>query len=82
MTRSSDGSNSGERYLRKYPALERWMNQCHLCQARGYKPELPTQIHADPTFADKNLRAYFKPLALDELGRCEECALAIEGRGE
>jgi hypothetical protein len=80
MTRSSSGSNSGERYLRRYPALERWMNQCNICQTRGYKPELPAQIHRDPTFADKNLRAFFSPLALDRLGRCEACAGAIDAR--
>lgn len=77
MTKSTHGTNSGERYLRQYPALERWMNQCVLCQARGHKPELPEQIFAVATFADGNLRAFFAPLPLDDLGRCETCAAAM-----
>ena len=80
MTRSSKGSNSGERYLRRYPAIERWMNQCVACQARGYNPEMPAQIYSEPTFTDRNLRAFFPALALDALGRCDTCAAALEQR--
>jgi hypothetical protein len=72
------GLGSGEQYLRDYPALERWMNQCILCQARGYKPELPEMIGKEPTFADQNLRSFFKPLPVDALGRCEVCASAAD----
>ena len=74
------GLGSGEQYLRDYPELERWMNQCVLCQTRGYKPELPEMIRKEPTFADRNLRSFFKPLLVDALGRCEVCAAAIASR--
>ncbi len=63
----------GEEYLRMYPRLLKWINVCTACGAKGYKPEMPP--NNDPKFSGQNLRRYFKPLALNELGRCEQCAL-------
>jgi len=64
----------GEDYLAMYPDLRRWINTCVCCQFRGYKPEMPA--NDDPMFKGQNLRKYFKPLALNSEGMCEQCSLA------
>jgi hypothetical protein len=70
--------SDGEGYLRMYPRLLKWINVCTGCGAKGYKPEMPP--HNDQNFGVQNLRRYFKPLALNQLDRCEQCAPYGEGR--
>ncbi len=75
MTNSKHRSQAGEAYLRDYPALEKWINQCVNCQKRGYKKEIPLNIH--PGVASQNIRRYFKPLELNDRGLCDECERII-----
>jgi len=70
--------NPGQKYLKQFPDLGRWINTCVVCARTGYKPELPDQIRPWPTEASHNLRKYFEPLPIDEFGRCEECQ-AVSG---
>jgi hypothetical protein len=72
------GLGSGEQYLRDYPDLKRWMNQCVACQSRGYRPDLPENIYDRPNAAAGNLRSFFQPLPLDALGRCHTCAMVLD----
>ena len=67
--------NDGLLYLRDYPQLRKWMNQCVACQRLGYKPEMPDEI--TPGFGAKNLRRYFAELEVNEVGLCSQCASAI-----
>jgi hypothetical protein len=67
----------GEKYLRMYPGLEKWMNQCVICQAKGYKPELPEKL--TPGGAAQNIRRYFSPLTIDG-GICEECLMLLPSK--
>ena len=64
--------NEGDLYLREYPHLLKWINQCVACQHRGYKPEMPSEIF--PGVAARNLRKYFDELVLNEKGLCAQCA--------
>jgi hypothetical protein len=69
--------NDAESYLRQYPRLRKWVHQCVVCQAVGHRSDLPADIltsDRNRTAAADNLRRFFRPLALDELGRCEMCA--------
>jgi hypothetical protein len=67
----------GNDYLTMYPKLRRWINQCVACQAQGHKPEMPKDIY--PGMAAQNLRYYFRPLAVDENGFCDQCrAILVE----
>ena len=45
-----------------------------MCHTKGYKPEMPEHIDGEHSIAANNLRRYFKPIAVDELGICEQCA--------
>lgn len=66
----------GEVYLKMYPKLSKWMNRCIVCQDFGYKPELPLELSipgGDTSAGAKNLRKYFKPLQVNEMGLCDVC---------
>ena len=68
-------SNDGLLYLQDYPQLRKWINQCVACQQVGSKPELPDSIGVG--VAARNLRRYFRPLLLNEIGLCEQCSNAM-----
>lgn len=72
--------NDGLLYLRQYPRLRKWINQCIACQRVGHKPELPENL--GETVAASNLRRFFPALALNEIGLCEQCAAALDRRAE
>jgi len=59
----------GEGYLRMYPQLNKWINQCVACQTNGYKPEMPESTKN----GFKNIRKFFNELPLKN-GLCESCA--------
>ena len=54
--------SEGDQYLREYPHLLKWINQCAACQHRGRKPEMQAEIF--PGVAAQYLRRYFDELAL------------------
>ena len=64
-------------YLETYPELHRWLNVCGGCGARGTRPDLPDNLYPRPNFAAEYLRGYFRPLVLNEMGLCEQCAAAV-----
>ncbi len=72
--------SEGDQYLREYPHLLKWINQCAACQHRGRKPEMPADIF--PGVAARNLRRYFDELALNESGLCAQCARARAAKGK
>ena len=71
--------DNGSEYIKAYPKLKKWINQCIICGSVGYKPELPEILTSNfgngeyPTFGAYNIRRYFQPLAVNEFGICEEC---------
>lgn len=66
-------------YIKQYPKLKKWINQCICCGGVGYNPTLPDIITSNDgngeyeTFAAQNLRRYFQPLELNETGICKVC---------
>ena len=71
------GKFDGDAYLQHYPDLLRWLNICKGCGARGYKPELPNNIYPHFNVAADNLRKYFQPLQVNEMGHCQQCTKAL-----
>jgi hypothetical protein len=72
------------------PYAQRFINTCAVCGAQGYAPQIDdadfagngsTLIHR---FSREKLQAllrkYYQPMALDETGRCDECARPVGGR--
>jgi hypothetical protein len=72
------------------PYSQRFINTCAVCGAQGYAPQIDdadfagnvsTMIHQ---FSRKKLQAmlrrYYRPLALDEAGRCTACARPEDDR--
>jgi hypothetical protein len=62
--------STGEQYLRKYPRLRKWINQCVTCQTQGYKPETPDD---SSRLSFKNIKRLFLCLPLNSDGLCETC---------
>jgi len=69
-------THEGQQYLKQFPKLQRWINCCAACGRQGYKPEMPVRI--TPGAAAGNLRRFLPPLAIDELGLCEQCRSAFD----
>jgi hypothetical protein len=60
-----------ELYVRQYPEIKRWLNQCVICQTIEYKPSLPVKI--DEGFLAEHIREYFDVLEVNEINICTEC---------
>jgi len=66
-------------YLNKYPKLNKWINRCVCCGGIGYSSKLPTVITTKlgkeecDTVAAQNIRRYFQPMDVNEMGVCETC---------
>ena len=73
-----DKRSRGDDYLAQYPRFLKWMNQCVACGRKGHKPEMPPNDH--PNFWGQTLRAYFEPLAVNDVSLCEQCAAHRKGR--
>jgi hypothetical protein len=53
-------------YLTMYPRALKWINQCIVCQRKGFRPDMPRDEWP-------NLVRYFDPLHLGPDGRCDQC---------
>ena len=70
------------------PDAKRFINECKLCGATGYRPSIDDDgfiYDASGKIADFKHRAIrdelqriMKPLWLDELGRCRDCAARMD----
>lgn len=78
MTRSERQGYEGDHYLKQYPKLQKRINRCVLCGARGYEPTVPD----GPTALTRNLKRYFPPLAVDKNGHCVACAKVVGKNAE
>ena len=63
------------------PSAKRFINTCKLCGKEGYSPSIEEEGFTDDSrrramYAE--LTAIYSPLPLDELGRCEACAAAMD----
>ena len=85
MSHSKMVKRGASRYVENWnPAAQKFINTCVLCGARGYSPTINEDGFvydasgkvADPAhrFIRESLQEVFKPLPLDDLGRCPTCA--------
>ncbi|GKU24671.1 hypothetical protein [Clostridium folliculivorans] len=65
--------DNGEEFLSMHPTQRKWINKCSMCHHRGYKPNILEQLYPYPPTETRNLRCYFKPLALNNDGICDDC---------
>ena len=69
----------GNEYLKKYPRLTKWMNQCICCGKVGYKSEFPQYTTSSDgtgefkTCSADHIRSMFSMLEVNELGMCQVC---------
>lgn len=67
-----------ELYLRMYPELNKWINECPICHSKGYKPDMPEHISSEGSAAAKTIRMYFRQLEVDADGFCLQCAKCLK----
>ena len=69
------------------PSAKRFVRVCALCGTQGYDPSIDEEgfVHPSVNVTDyehsaiqAELTRIMKPLALDELGRCETCARVMD----
>ena len=64
-----------DQYLSMYPQLQKWVNHCPLCGARGRKPEMPDSIGSmNGNVAARNLERMLPVLEVDQDGFCIVCS--------
>lgn len=64
-----------DQYLMMYPELQKWVNCCPLCEARGRKPEMPDFIGTgNGDRAAHNLNRTLPILEVDQDGFCVVCS--------
>ena len=66
--------DKGENYIKTYPYLKKWINECLCCHRKGYSPDLPDKISVvDGSLEVYFIKKYFKPLNINEQGLCAVC---------
>ena len=70
------------------PYAQRFINTCAVCGAQGYAPQIDdadfagNESTAFHRFSREKLQAmlrkYYQPMALDEAGRCDDCARPVD----
>lgn len=66
--------NNGEEYIKQFPKLKKWINECICCHCKGYKPDLPDKITVvDGSMEVYFIKKYFKPLKVNDKGLCDVC---------
>lgn len=75
MDRKTEALN----YLKQYPKMTKWMNTCICCGSMGYNPDMPYKITSrdgngeyDTVFS-RNIKKYFSPLRVNDMGMCDIC---------
>lgn len=58
-------------YLKNYPELHKWINECVVCHAKGYNPQIELK---EEKIAGNNLKSILPPLEVNELSMCAICA--------
>jgi hypothetical protein len=62
-------------YFKMYPDLQKWVNSCPFCGARGRKPEMPDAIGGGHSkIAANNVRKMLPVLEVDASGFCLTCS--------
>lgn len=69
------GKKNIDLYFKMYPHLQKWVNVCPVCGARGRKPEMPDSIGSmNGEIAAYNLKRMLPILEVDQDGFCLVCS--------
>lgn len=64
----------GDDYIKKFPKLKKWINECSCCHKKGYDPNIPDKITIDVgSYEVFYIKKYFEPLLINEDGLCPQC---------
>ena len=68
-------NNKGELYLQSYPKLRKWINECQICHSKKDISVICLSIlQILIPLAGYFIRKYFKPLEVNEMSICTQCA--------
>ena len=84
MSHSKMTGRGRSHYIESWnPDAKRFINTCVICGHKGYSPTIEQEGFCDLPFRSAiyvELKKTLKPLPLDELGRCEQCASVQDGK--
>ncbi len=66
-----------KQYLKDYPKLNKWVNECVVCHAKGYNPRIELK---EEKIVVSNLKKILPPLELDESKMCPVCAKLLQSK--
>ena len=89
MSHSKTTKRGRSLYIEKWnPTAKRFINTCSICGARGYSPTIDDDgfvyddagniVNSEHRAIRAELKSVFKPLLLDSLGRCSDCAKSMD----
>ena len=62
-------------YLAMYPNLQKWVNLCPICGARGRRPDMPDEIGSmNGKVSAHTLKRMLPVLEVDQNGICLSCS--------
>lgn len=64
-------------YLKDYPQLHKWINECIICGAKGYNPQIDVK---EEKIAVNNLKSILPPLEVDNLKMYSACARLLKDK--
>lgn len=90
MSHSKKTKRGNSLYVESWnPAAKNYINTCTVCGRQGYKPSIEEEgfVCPSPNVTDYKHSAIYAelskilpPLAVDGLGRCEQCARIMDAR--
>ena len=69
-----------DEWLNAFQGFKKYLNQCILCQERGYDP-VKIEMKEGRYFKQRAME-YFHPLTVNEIGLCAACAERTEAHGQ
>ena len=61
-----------KQYLEENARIEKFLSECCICHSKGYNPEKIEERNEE--YFRKHIKKHYRPLELDESGRCKVCA--------
>ncbi len=67
----------GDDYIKAFPELKKWINECICCHRKGYAPDMPEHVGGKYSIAAQEIKTLYEPLNVDKDSLCEVCSKLV-----